>query len=360
MRAPARRPTASGAPIPHSRPCLGRDEEEAALRVLRSRRLAPGSEAARCEALLARLADGADAVALASGTLALTLALRALGVGPRERVAFPSYACAALLHAVRAAGAVPVPCDIDPSTLALDPEDTFRRGGDGLRAVILVHPFGVPARLEPFRARGLLVVEDCAQALGASDRGRPVGGRGDAAVFSFGPTKPITCGGPGGALAAPRAALVRAARDLATHDGKTEDAARVNGLMGDLHATIAAAQIGRLREFRDRRADVARAYDEAFAALPFSRPAVPEGARPFVYRYLIRTPGAERFLERLLERGVTARRPVLVPLHRLAGEAGTFPATDAAQSEIVSLPIYPDLCEAEVERVIDEVLRCRP
>ncbi len=360
MSATARRPAASGAPIPHSRPCLGRDEEAAALRVLRSRRLAPGCEAARCEALLARLADGADAVALASGTLALTLALRALGLGPRERVAIPSYACAALLHAVRAAGGVPVPCDIDPATLVLDPEDAVRRGGNGLRAVVVVHPFGVPARLEPFRARGLLVVEDCAQALGASDRDWPVGARGDAAVFSFGPTKPVTCGGPGGALVSPRAALVRAARDLATHDGKTEDGARVNGLMGELHAAITAAQIGRLREFRDRRATLARRYDEAFAALPFSRPAVPEGARPIVYRYLVRTPGAERLMERLRDRGVSARRPVLVPLHRLAGESGAFPATDAAQSEIVSLPIYPDLADAEVERVVEEVIRCRP
>ncbi|HEU4403606.1 MAG TPA: DegT/DnrJ/EryC1/StrS aminotransferase family protein, partial [Candidatus Polarisedimenticolia bacterium] len=356
----ARRVEAAGAPVPHSRPCLDAADESAALRVLRSGRLAPGAEAARLEAFLARLADAADAVALSSGTTALTLALRALGLGARDRVAIPSYACAALLHAVRASGATPLICDIEPESLALDPEEPARRGGPAPRAAVVVHPFGVPVRLEPFRARGLVVIEDCAQALGASDRGRPVGARGEAAVFSFAPTKIVTCGGPGGGLASPRAALVRAARDLATHDEKSDDAARVNGLMGDLQAAIGVAQIGRLKEFVDRRAAIAARYDSAFAALPVRRPPVPEGARPVVFRYLLRLQGAGRLIESLNRCGVAARRPVFLPLHRLTGAAGAFPASEAAHAELVSLPIHPSLSDAEVERVIDEVKRCRP
>jgi len=315
-------------------------------------------EAARLEGLVARFAEAADAVALNSGTTALTLALRALGVGPRDEVALPSYACAALVHAVRAAGAAPLVCDIDPETLALDPADLERRATPRLRAVIVVHPFGVPARIEPFRSRGLLVVEDCAQALGASDRGRPVGARGDAAIFSFAPTKVITCGGPGGALAAPQAAVVRAARDLAGHDEKAEDRARVNGLLGDLHAAIAVVQAGRVREFRDRRAAIAARYDGAFASLPLTRPGVPAGAAPIVHRYLARVPNADRALERLAARGVIARRPVFLPLHRLLGLRDGYPAAEAAQAEMISLPISPAFRESEVEKVIGEVTRC--
>ncbi|HKN46483.1 MAG TPA: DegT/DnrJ/EryC1/StrS aminotransferase family protein, partial [Candidatus Polarisedimenticolia bacterium] len=283
-----------------------------------------------------------------------------MALGPRDTVAVPTYACAALLHAVHAAGATPVLCDIDPRTLALDPEDLSRRAPRGLRAAILVHPFGLPARPEPFRSRGLLVVEDCAQALGASDRGRPVGCRGDVAVFSFAPTKMITCGGPGGALASPQAGLVRAVRDLASHDETEDGRPRLNGLMGDLHAAIGATQLERLPEFGDRRARIAALYDEAFDSLPFERPQPDEGARPIAYRYIVRVKGADRFLERLNARGIMARRPVHRPLHRLIGLDQPFPSADAAQKELLSLPIYPAQGDSEVARVIEEVLRCRP
>lgn len=356
----AESPSAGRLIVPHSRPSLGPAEEEAAARVLRSGRLAPGAEAAHLERLLARLSGTADAVALSSGTMAVTLALRALGLHARDAVAIPTFACAALLHAVRSAGTTPLLCDIDPLTLALDPEDLPRRRTQGVRAAIVVHPFGLPVRVEPFRALGLLVVEDCAQALGARLGGHPVGSRGDVAAFSFAPTKVITCGGPGGALASPRAALVRSARDLAAHDDRDDDRLRINGLMGDLHAAVACAQIERLAELCERRARIAALYDEAFASLPFERPQPPEGARVVAYRYVLRVTCAERLLERLNARGVMARPPVRRPLHRILGLDQPFPAADRAQEELVSLPISPALTDSEVEHVIEEVLRCRP
>jgi dTDP-4-amino-4,6-dideoxygalactose transaminase len=353
-------PRPARAIVPHSRPLLGPDEEQAAARVLRSGRLAPGAEAARLESLLARLADCADSVALSSGTLALTLALRALGLSSRDSVAIPSYACAALLYAVRAAGCRPLVCDIDPLTLAIDPRDVARRADADLRVVIVVHPFGLPVRLEPFRARGLLVIEDCCQAPGASDRGHPVGSRGDAAAFSLGPTKMITCGGQGGALASPRAAVVRLARDLAGHDEKNDDRPRVNGLLGDLQAAIGAVQVGRLGEFADRRARIAARYDRELGSLPFTRPQPPADARAVTYRYLLRTPDAGDLVRRLQARGVMARPPVFRPLHRILGLEETFPETSRADREMLSLPIGPALRDEEIERVIEEVLRCRP
>jgi len=344
--------------LPHSRPCLGPDEEAAALRVLRAGRLAPGDEARRGARLLARTCGCGEAVLLSSGTTALTLAMRALGIGRQDRVAVPSYVCAAILHAVRDAGARPLVCDIDPSTLGLDPEDLARRATSDLRAVIVVHPFGVPVPLEPLRTRGLLVIEDGAQALGASDRGGPVGGRGDAAVFSFAPTKVVTCGGPGGGLASARAAVVDSARDLAGHDEKDDARPRWNALMGDLHASILAVQLARLGEFRDRRAVIAARYDETLGSLGLRRTSPPAGSSPIVYRYLVRVPDADRLLQALNGKGIVARRPIYRPLHRLLDLEGEFPHTERAQREIVSLPLYPALSDAEVERVVAEVRRC--
>src|SRR5439155_1435232 len=130
-----------------------------------------------------------------------------------------------------------------------------------------------PVPLEPYRELGILVVEDCAQAIGARDRGSPVGARGDAAVFSFAPTKVLTCGGPGGGVASPRAATVDEVRDLAGHDEKDDDRQRNNGLMGDLHASVAAVQMERLKEFLDRRRALARLYDERLLPLGLERPA---------------------------------------------------------------------------------------
>jgi perosamine synthetase len=345
--------------VPHNRPCLGDTEVQAALRVLHSGRMAPGAEAARLERLLTRLAEGSNAVALSSGTMALTLALRALGLARGDRVAIPSYTCAAVLHAVRAAGVDPVVCDVDAESLTLDPRDLQRRHPVLPRAVVLVHPFGMPARVEPFRTLGLVVVEDCAQALGALDRRRPVGSRGDAAIFSFGPTKPFTCGGPGGAVAAPQAGVVRVVRDLAHHDEKSDDRPRVNGLMGDLHAAIAAAQIERLAELRARREAIARRYDAALTAAGWTRVAAPADSRPMPFRYLLRVADATAVVARLNERGVMARRPVYLPLHRLLHLPGAYPGSERAHAELVSLPLSPALEDVEVERVIEEVRRCR-
>ena len=365
------RPAAAPCPavrrtVPHARPCLGADEDAAALRVLRSARLAPGAEAARLEGLVARLAGAADAVAVASGTLALSLALEGLGVREGDRVAVPAYGCAALLHAIFAVGASPLVCDVIPDTLALDPDDLRRRAPARLKALVLVHPFGWPVPIEPYRALGPAVVEDCAQAPGATLGRLPVGARGDAAVFSFGPTKVVTCGGPGGALAAPVARLVAEARERVTHDEREDATPRLNGLMGDLHAAIAATQIGRLPEMVARRAAIAERYDRAFAGLSIARPRAAAGGRSVHHRYLVALRGgrasdgggAAATIAALQAAGVMARHPVFRPLHRLLPGAGPCPAADAAHDRWISLPLSPALSGSEVEQVVDQVQAC--
>lgn len=351
-------PSQSPLPVPHSRPLLGDAEERAALRVLRSGHLAPGSEAARGGALLAERSGCGKAVLLSSGTTALVLALEALGIGRGDTVAIPSYTCAAVLQAVRATGAVPLLCDIDPSTLALDPADIPRRARGRVRAAVVVHPFGTPVRLESYAALGLTIVEDCAQSIGALDRGSPVGSRGDAAVFSFAPTKVLTCGGPGGGFASRRETIVDEVRDRAANDEKDDDRQRTNALMGELHAAVAAVQMQRLGEFLERRRVLARLYDERLRPLGLERPSPPPESQPVVFRYLVRVPDAGRLLEPLVKAGIVARRPVYRPLHDVMSVGGRFPHTENAQRTLVSLPLYPALTDADAERVIQEVRRC--
>ncbi|HYV86643.1 MAG TPA: DegT/DnrJ/EryC1/StrS family aminotransferase [Patescibacteria group bacterium] len=357
--------------VPHARPWLGVDEEQAAIRVLRQARLAPGAEAARLEGLVARLAGAADAVAVGSGTLALSLALEGLGVRRDDHVAVPAYACAALLHAVFAVGARPLICDIEPDGLAIDPDDVRRRATSRLAALVLVHPFGWPVPIEPYRALGPAIIEDCAQSPGASFGRLPVGARGDAAIFSFGPTKPVTCGGPGGALAAPVARLVREARERVTHDEREDAHPRLNGLMGDLHAAIAVTQIGRLPEIVARRRAVAERYDRAFADLPIEKPRPPAGGRPVHHRYLFRLherragrgaqgdlPRAAETIAVLQSAGVMARPPVFRPLHTLLPGAAPCPVADEAHARWISLPLSAAFTEPEVEYVVDQVRAC--
>ena len=345
--------------VQHSRPCLGRDEEQAALRVLHSERLAPGGEAARLETLVARLAGTAASVAVSSGTTALALALRALGLGEDDDVAIPAYTCAAVAHAVRLAGARPLVCDVDPDTLAFDPADLRRRATPALRAVVAVHPFGAPMDVADLRLPETALIEDCAQSPGARLRGVAIGACGDASILSFGPTKLFTCGGPGGAVAASGAAVLTAVRDLAGHDEKDDDTPRLNGLLGDLHAAIAAAQIGRLADLVERRAAVTRQYDQALAMRPGARPLLPARADPVHYRYLLRAPGgAPALVARLQSRGILARHPVWRPLHHLVEGSGPCPGADAAHGRWVSLPLHPALGRQEVERVIAEVRQC--
>lgn len=357
MSALAARLIAVPAIIPHAHSSLGPAEEAAAARVLHAGRLAPGPEAARLETLLARLTESVDAVSLSSGTMSLTLALRGLGLGPGDRVALPSYATAGLLHAVRAAGAEPLICDIDPGSLTISPDDLDRRASPRLRAVVIGHPGGRPTAVQPFVARGLKVVEDCGEALGATLGGRPVGSWGDAAIFCFSPARLITCGGPGGAVASRQAGLVRAVRELASCEAREAEPQRVEGLMGDLHAAIATVQVERLPELIACRASIADRYHAAFPEVSLAAPPGEGGCRTVFSRYLITVSDAGRFIDSLRQRGILAQRPVGRPLHQLLGLRSGFPMTDAACAGIVSLPIYPSLQDRVVERIMDETSR---
>lgn len=337
--------------IPHSRPTLGSAESEAVLRVLDSGQLAQGPRVLDLETAVAQRLERRDGVACSSGTAALGLALAALGVGPGDDVVLSAFACSALADGVRFAGGRAVLADIGDD-LVLDPRAALRRITVRTRAVVVVHPFGYPADLEPFLAWGMPVIEDCAQALGAERADRPAGARGTAAVCSLYATKMIAAG-EGGMLVADSAAILAVARQLRTGGEATPGS--FNHRLSDLHAAVALAQLGRLDEFVARRRRIADRYDDAFAGTTLQTPPRDKGVRHCFARYVVRAPDAAAFIAVLAAHGVEARHPVGDPL-LLRSRRGSYPHSERAFSECVSLPLYPALGEGEIEQVIEAVL----
>ena len=241
-------------PIPHSRPTIGREEERAAVRALRSGMVGGGEEVDRFEQELGRLVGGRRATAVHTGSAALHLALLGLGVGPGDRVVLPSYTCAAVLNAVHYVGAEPILADVLPDTSNLDPSDVRVRLRARTKAVIAPHMMGRPAPIRELRELGVPVVEDCAMALGGD-----VGREGDVSVFSFYATKMMATGHGGAVLARDRAAAGRIA-DLVEYDNREDYRVRYNYRMSGLVAAVGRAQLAKVSEFVKRRRRIADYY----------------------------------------------------------------------------------------------------
>jgi perosamine synthetase len=313
--------------IPHSRPSLGSEEQEAVARVLASGMLAQGREVAAFEHECAQFLGRRHAVAVSSGTAAL------------DRVAIPSYACAALLQAVRMSGGLPVLVDCGEdlqADVATAPD---------CRARIAVHLFGRSAPVEDAAA----TMEDIAQSIGGE-----TGRNGKVAVASFYATKLLTTG-EGGMLLTDDDAIAAQARDQRDYDNRDDALPRFACKMTDMQAAMGRVQLRRLPGFITRRKAIAARYDEAFGALGLSRyPGARNGGVPF--RYLLQTEERDCLQAWLAARGVDARRPVYRPLHQVLGlDAASFPRSEAAHAQVLSIPLYPALTDAGVDTVIEAV-----
>jgi len=317
---------------------------------VRSGRLAQGPEVAGLEQELAAFLGVGAAAAVSSGSAALELALRALGVGPGDEVIIPTYVCDALYHAVTRTGATPVLADADPETLGLSAADAARRRTPRSRAIILVHPFGRAVDLADFQRLGVALVEDCAQTLGASGGDRQVGAGGGLAVCSFYATKLLTTG-EGGAVAGP-ADLVARVRDARDYDERPDLAARFNYKMTDVQAALGRSQLPRLGSFIARRRALAARYRAALARTPRCRVPADSGDGHVYHRFVVTLDGPlDPILAYLERRGVAARRPVFRPIHRALGLGG-YPNAERLWSQCLSIPCYPLLTDDEADTVV--------
>lgn len=343
--------------IPHSRPAIAQGEIDAVTDVLQSGRLAQGAVVERFERGMAAYLGVAGGVAVNSGTMALEVALRVLGIGVGDEVILPSYVCAAPWQAVQRVGAQARLVDIEPETLQIDAGLARAAITSRTRAIIVPHLFGLPADLTALARLGVPLIEDCAQTLGAMEQGRSVGSVGVLTVCSFYANK-LLCAGEGGMVLSNDSVLLERARALREYDGASSLNPQATNLkMTDLQAAVGVAQLNRLPELIARRVSLAREYREALAGSSAILPAVPAGRSHVYYRFVVRIPkrgsGSDALsdcLGRLERRGVQCRKPVFRSLHRYLGLDG-FPASEAAEREALSLPLYPALTGEEAAQV---------
>ncbi len=343
--------------VPHSRPSIETDEFQAAIDVLRSRRLAQGGMVEQFERGMAAYLGLAGGVAISSGTAALEVALRALGIGPGDEVVLPSYVCAAPLLAIQRVGAMPRVVDIDLETFGIDPAAARQALTSKTKAMIIPHLFGLPADLTTLERLGVPIIEDCAQTLGATEQGRAVGSVGLLTICSFYATK-LLCTGEGGMVLSRDESLLERVRMLREYDeAPSLRPGATNVKMTDLQAAIGLAQLNRLAFFFERRHALADEYRAMLNGTGLVQPIVPAGRTHVYYRFVVRMPdlhdqvdGISRVIARFEGRGVQCRKPVFRSLHRYLNLDG-FPAAEEAECTALSIPLFPSLTDENVAQV---------
>jgi len=342
--------------------------DAAVARVLASGWYILGQEVAGFEAEYAAALGLGHAVGVANGTDAIILALRALDIGPGDRVATVSHTAVATVAAIELVGAEPVLVDIEPISCMLDPVelDLCLDAVPGIKAVIPVHLYGQSADLVPIletaRRHGAAVIEDCAQAQGATLDGRPLGSFGDIACFSFYPTKNLGGFGDGGAVTTPDPGLADRLRSLREYGWKERYVSAVTGMnsrLDELQAAILRVRLPHLAAENGRRDEIAAAYDRGLAGLPLELPHRRPDVVPAWHQYVVRSQNRDALQQALKARGIGTNIHYPVPVHlqpAYAGRLKTGPSglavTELVAREVLSLPMYPQLAESAVAEVI--------
>jgi perosamine synthetase len=348
--------------IPLAKPILGRAERRAVTKVLRSGNLAQGPEVSAFETEFSNFVEGRHCVAVNSGTSALHLALLALGIGPGDEVIVPSFTFAATANSVSLTGATPVFVDIDPATFNIDPNKIEGVITDKTKAIQAVHLYGLPANMSEISRiasqHNLKIIEDAAQAHNASIDGKPVGSFGDAAAFSFYPTKNMTSG-EGGMIVfddEERAKLAKLLRNQGMEKRYQNEVVGFNLRMTDIHATIGRQQLRKLNDWTMRRQENA-----AFLSSRISEaitPYTPSGYCHVFHQYTIRVlRNRDSFSNRLSELGIGNGVYYPTQVHRLPSFSRNIhlPNTQKATEEVLSLPVHPSLSRKDLIRIADGV-----
>ncbi|MCB2107418.1 MAG: DegT/DnrJ/EryC1/StrS family aminotransferase [Rhodobacteraceae bacterium] len=346
-------------------------------RVLDSPTYILGEETRSFEKEFAAFCGAADAVGVANGTDAISIALRGCGIGPGDEVITVSHTAIATVAAIAAVGATAVLVDVDPDTMVINAALARAAIGPKTKAIVAVHLYGQPAPMDELTAlakeHGLVLVEDCAQAHGARYRGQHVGTFGHAGCFSFYPTKNLGAIGDGGAVITNDAALAAKMRQLRQYGWDTDRVGQsvgVNSRLDEIQAAILRAKLPGLAGDVDRRRQIADLYAHLLKDAGLQLPvAIPNSAHGFNL-YVVRIAGRDRVLARLAEAGISAGIHYAVPAHRHPGyahcirvvgsggagaDADALPETDRIAATVLSLPIYPELTDAQVDKIAQAV-----
>jgi dTDP-4-amino-4,6-dideoxygalactose transaminase len=342
-------------------PFIGDEEVAAVERVMRSGQLSQGPETAAFEEEFSQLVDGRHCIGVNSGTSALHVALLAAGIGPGDEVIVPSFTFAATANSVALTGATPVFVDIEPTYFCIDPQAVAAAVTSRTAAIMPVHLYGHPAQmpaiLEIADRHGLLVIEDSAQAHGASLNGTPVGAFGTLGAFSFYPTKNMTTG-EGGMITTADDELARKCRLLRAQGMEIRYQNEMVGLnvrMTDMAAAIGRVQLTRLAAWTAARRANAQAYDAGLTGVTV--PAVEEGAHHVYHQYTIRSTDRDGLLARLREQDIGCDVYYPTPVHELPsfGREIDLPVTALVSRQVLSIPVHPFLTADERNRIIEVI-----
>jgi dTDP-3-amino-3,4,6-trideoxy-alpha-D-glucose transaminase len=329
--------------------------------VIDSGRFILGPEVEAFEREFAAYLGVSHCVGVANGTDALTLALKALGVEPGDEVVLPSFTFYATAEATVNAGAVPVFCDIDPDTFCVTRGSVERVLTSRTKAIVPVHLFGNVAPVPELRELGLPILEDAAQAAGATLDGVKAGALGDAATFSFFPSKNLPGIGDGGAVTTGDSQLAARLRQLRFHgsvDKQEFVEVGYNSRLDELQAAALRVFLPELDAWTEARRSAARAYEEEGLGELVALPRPVEGASPAYHLYVVRSPRADELAAGLRESGIGARPYYRVPAHLQpamapwGGEALDLPGTARAASENLALPMGTGLDSGAISAVV--------
>ena len=344
------------------------DVERALLETAASGRYVMGPAVEALEQDLAGRLGVRHVVSVASGTDAIFLMLAGVGVSDGDEVITSPFTFFSTAASVSRLRGKPIFVDLDPETLTVDPQRVREAITPRTRALLPVHIYGQPSDLPALQAladeHGLALIEDAAQAIGASHGDRMCGGWGKGACFSFYPTKNLGAMGDAGAISTNDDDVAAAVRRLRSHG--SEDAVEyreigINSRMDALQAAVLSVKLSRLDDWTAARRRTAARYDEAFTGLPVTRPTHREEAPTVYHQYTLRTPERDALRAHLREKGVGTGVYYPVALHLqpcfedLGHVPGAFPVAEAAAREVLSLPIFPGLLSEEIDAVVEGV-----
>jgi dTDP-4-amino-4,6-dideoxygalactose transaminase len=321
------------------------------------------------ERSLAEYCGTKHAIGISSGTDALLCSLMAMGVGPGDEVICPSFTFFATAGSIARLGAVPVFAEIDPRTFNIDPSRIEEKVTPRTKAIMPVHLFGQAARMEPIneiaRRRGLLVIEDAAQAIGAKRNGRRACALGFAGCLSFYPTKNLGAFGDAGAICTSDDAFAEKCRLLRVHgSGHQYHHKMIGGMfrLAAIQAAVLSVKLKHLESWHEARRRHAQLYDQLFKGSKVVTPLIEDGNWSVYNQYVVRVPNRDRVKQRLADRGIGTGVYYPIPLHLqdcfayLGGKPGDLPESERACNEVLALPVYPELPEEHVRYVAKELL----
>jgi len=333
-------------------------------RVLSSGWYILGPEVEQFEQEFANYLDVQSCIGVANGTDAVALALRSCGVSPGDEVITVSHSAVATVAAIEQIGAIPVFADIEPVTRCINPALISALVSPATRAIVPVHIYGQPASMHEIMAvastYNLIVVEDCAQTHGAAIDGKKVGSFGDAAAFSFYPTKNLGAFGDGGAVVTDNRDIADKCRSLREYGWKSRyisDCQGVNSRLDELQAAILRVKLSFLESGNRMRRSIAKRYTEAMRCTSLTPPADVVGCLHAMHLYVAETSDRERFQLFLQNNGIASARHYPLPVHlqpaykgRIRG-ASSLPVTGKLYDRIITLPMFPELEEHQVEKI---------